>query len=506
MSRALKAVEGVILLIDGTQGVQAQTLSTLEMARELHLPIIPVLNKIDLPNVRIQDVKNEISRLLLCKEEDILLVSGKTGDGVAELLSKIITSIPPPKKGDGKLQAIVFDFDYSNHQGVIVYVRLFGGSVLKTDGLRFIGAGRDFIAQDIGIFVPEKKTTSILSAGEIGYIVTGIKEPGIAQVGDTVTKKRDECEPVSGYKTPTPVVWASVYPEGQDDFPNLKQALLRLKLSDSSLSFEEETSGSLGRGFRCGFLGMLHLEIVAERLKREFNLKLILATPTISYEVTKTDGTVESVYSPAKFPDHGTYTSVREPWVRLTIITPTHYLGAISQLLPLHEGLSGETELFGDDRAKFTVCMPLRELMRNFFDELKSVSSGYASLSYEFIGMRDADVTRMDILIADEPTTAFTKVIAERRAQKEAQDTVERLHKVLPREMFSFKIQAKIHGRIVASREMSALRKDVTGYLYGGDITRKMKLREKQKRGKKKMKEGGKVNIPHDVFIKLLKE
>src|SRR3989344_3180903 len=282
VSRALKAVEGVILLIDGTQGVQAQTLSTLEMARELHLPIIPVLNKIDLPNVRIQDVKNEISRLLLCKEEDILLVSGKTGDGVAELLSKIITSIPPPKKGDGKLQAIVFDFDYSNHQGVIVYVRLFGGSVLKTDGLRFIGAGRDFIAQDIGIFVPEKKTTSILSAGEIGYIVTGIKEPGIAQVGDTVTKKRDECEPVSGYKTPTPVVWASVYPEGQDDFPNLKQALLRLKLSDSSLSFEEETSGSLGRGFRCGFLGMLHLEIVAEGLRRAFYFNFITSITTIS--------------------------------------------------------------------------------------------------------------------------------------------------------------------------------------------------------------------------------
>ena len=507
VSRALKAVEGVIRLVDAAQGVQAQTLSVLESARALALPIIPVVNKIDLPGARIADTKEDISRLLSCQRETILAVSGKTGEGAKGLLDEIVKRIPPPEVFEEKsLKSLVFDFDYSNHQGVIVYIRVFDGEVKKGNKLKFIGAGEEFIAQEVGVFVPEKKPSERIASGEIGYIVTGIKRPGIAQVGDTVTNPKNPSASVPGYTTPKPVVWASVYPESKDDFDALKQALGRLKLSDSSLSFEEEASGSLGRGFRCGFLGMLHLEIIAERLKREFKLALILATPTISYEIVKNDGTSEVIYSPSKFPNAGTYLQVLEPWVALTIITPTDFLGSIIQILPQHEAVTGATEVFGDGRIKLFVEMPLRELMRNFFDEIKSASSGYASLSYEIIGKKEANVTRMDILVAGERVPAFSKVIAERRAQKEAQDTVERLHTILPKQLFVFKIQAEVGGRIIASREMKALRKDVTGYLYGGDITRKMKIREKQKKGKKKMKERGSVEIPHDVFLKLIKE
>ncbi len=506
VSRALKAVEAVVLLVDSTQGVQAQTLSTLAMAQEQNLPIIPVLNKIDLPNSQVEEVAEEITKLLGCTREEIFAVSAKTGDGVARVIESVISLTPKPSNNENdKLQGIVFDFDYSNHQGVILYVRIFGGSLKKGESLRLLGAKKDFITQEVGIFVPTKEITGKLEVGEIGYIVTGIKRPGIAQVGDTVTNAKNTAEAISGYKNPTPVVWASVYPESQDDFEDLKQALLKLKLSDSSISFEEETSGSLGRGFRCGFLGMLHLEIIAERLKREFNLNLILATPTISYTIVHNNGKVENIYSPNKFPDHGSYKEVREPWVRLTIVTPMNLLGSIMQILPAHEGVAGDTEMLSGGRAKFYVEMPLRELMRNFFDDLKSASSGYASLSYEFIGERIANVTRLDLLLAGEPVSAFAKVVSQARAEREAKETVERLKEVLPRQMFAFKIQAQLNGRIIASREMKALKKDVTDALYGGDITRKMKLREKQKKGKKKMKEQGKVEIPHDVFIKLMK-
>ena len=508
VSRALKAVEGCILLVDATQGVQAQTLTTLRMAREIDLTIIPVLSKIDSPIARVEEIKDEMCKLLDCKPEDILGTSGKTGEGVEELLQEIVKKIPHPVEeieNSASCRALVFDFQYSNHKGVIVYIRVMEGSIKKGDELVFKIANEKFTALDVGIFTPDEESINILNAGEIGYITTGIKRPGIASVGDTITMFRKQLPELHGYMNPSPVVWASVYPEDADDFDVLKQALGRLKLSDSAFSFEEESSGSLGRGFRCGFLGLLHLEIITERLKREFRLDLIIATPSITYEVTLTNGKVVMVYSPSLFPEHGQYKSVREPWVITNIITPATYTGSIYQLLYDHEAELGDTETFGDGRTKLVIRMPLRELMRNFFDELKSVSSGYASLSYEFESMRPAEVTRMDVLVANEPVEAFTRVVSERRIDEESNKTVDRLFNVLPKQMFVAKIQAKANGRIIASRTLSAMTKDVTGYLYGGDITRKMKLREKQKKGKKKMKERGVVNIPHDVFLKMMK-
>lgn len=510
VSRALKAVEGSILLVDATQGVQAQTLTTLEMAKKAGIKIIPVLSKIDSPIARIQEVKEEISKLLGCEQSDVMETSGKTGAGVDELLQEIVRKIPPPKIEivDSKgFRALIFDFQYSNHKGVIVYIRVMEGSVKKGDELVFRVAGKKFFALETGVFYPEETPKDTISAGEIGYIVTGIKEPGIASVGDTITGFRNPLPALLGYMKPAPVVWASIYPEDADDFELLKQALGRLSLSDSSFSYEEESSGSLGRGYRCGFLGLLHLEIIAERLKREFQLELVIATPSITYEVVMKNGKQIIVYSPSLFPEHGQVVSVREPWVNVTIITPSHYTGPIYQLLYDHEAELGEVLSFGDGRMSLDIKMPLRELMRNFFDELKSVSSGYASLSYEFESMRNADVLRMDILVAEEPVEAFTRVVARRRLQEEAEKAVKRLHSILPRQLFVTKIQAKADGRIISSETLSAMRKDVTGYLYGGDVTRKKKLLEKQKKGKEKMKERGKgsVNISHDVFMRMMK-
>jgi GTP-binding protein LepA len=509
VSRALKAVEGVLLLVDSTQGVQAQTLSVLQMAKDEGLTIIPVLTKIDMPHARREDVSHEVMRLLCCHYEDIHFVSGKTGEGVQELLDTICKKIPAPKtQSIDSFRGLVFDFKYSNHRGVIVYLRVFDGEVKKGDQLRFLAAGRNFTALEVGILSPEEKIIHTLSSGEIGYVVTGIKEPGIASVGDTLAFERGSRELLVGYRTAPPVVWASVFPESQDDFTILKQALDRLKMSDSSLSYEEESSGVLGRGFRCGFLGMLHLEIVTERLKREFNMEIIITSPSIVYEITHNeDGKIEEIYAASRFPDYGAKVQIREPWIRTHIILPPEYVGGVMTLLYEHEGTILETEVFGDGRNMLIVEMPLRELMRNFFDKLKNISSGYASLSYEILEMRPAHVVRLDVLVAEEIVPAFSRVVGINRAEIEAKAIVEKLYTTMPRQMILIKIQAKVLGRIVASRTLSALKKDVTGYLYGGDITRKMKLREKQKKGKKKMLERGKgnVRIPHDVFMKMVK-
>jgi GTP-binding protein LepA len=507
VSRALNAVEGVLLLVDSTQGVQAQTLSVLQMAKDLDLKIIPVLTKVDVPHARIPEVGQEIITLLGCNEEDILKVSGKTGEGVKDLLDAICERIPAPVENKGTdLQGLIFDFQYSNHRGIIVYLRVFNGSVKKGDQLKFAISGKTFQALEVGMLAPGEVPVSSLEAGEIGYIVTGIKEPGVASVGDTIIFEKSAAQPLPGYKEAKPVVWASVFPESQDDFTILRQALDRLKLSDSSLSYEEESSGVLGRGFRCGFLGMLHLEIITERLRREFNVELIITAPSISYEITDEKGAVQEIYAASRFPDFHDKVTVREPWILAQIIMPPEYMGNVMTLLYDHEAGVIDTEVFGDGRNLLTVEMPLRELMRGFFDKLKNASSGYASLSYEIAEMRSASVARLDVLVAEEIVPAFSRVIGIRRAEQDAKAVVEKLYHTLPRQMFVVKIQAKTMGRIIASRSLSAMKKDVTGYLYGGDITRKMKLREKQKRGKKKMLAYGKVNIPPEVFMKMVKE
>lgn len=510
VSRSLRAVEGTLLLVDSTQGVQAQTLTTLQMAQETGLTIIPVMTKIDSPLSRCDDVKDEIMELLGCEEEEILAVSGKTGEGVKELLEEIITRVPAPKSEFGggatsQARALIFDFEYSNHMGVILYTRVLDGSVKAGDTLTFVQSQHKFIIREVGTFSPEKRPTDTVSAGEIGYIVTGIKEPGIARVGDTVTTHNKPLPAFPGYAEPVPIVFASIYPESQDEFDDLRSSLGKLKLSDSSLTFEEESSGALGRGFRCGFLGMLHLEIVTERLRREFNQELVVTTPSITYEVTLKNGDVEMVYTPIHFPDHGFYLSVREPWIILTIITPNEYLSPLMQLFPPHEATVKDLADWGHNRVKVTLDMPLRELMRNFFNEVKSASSGFASIVYEPGEMKSANVTRLDVYVAEERVSAFSRVIPEYRAREESEEVVEKLEKILPRELFRVKIQAYVHGRIVASRSIAPMKKDVTGYMYGGDITRKMKLREKQKRGKDRMEREGKVHISHDTFLKMMK-
>ena len=506
VSRALTAVEGTLLLIDSTQGVEAQTLTTLGIARDLGLVIIPVLTKIDMPHARVEEISQDIVRLLSCDISDIKLVSGKTGEGVSELLNEIVQKIPAPR--DSKLEAyrgLVFDFQYSSHRGIIVYQRVFDGSVKKGDRLSFVAAGKSFQALEVGILSPEEIPVSQLAAGKIGYIVTGIKEPGVASVGDTLIHEKSSTPALPGYKEPNPVVWASVFPESQDDFTFLRQALDRLKLSDSSLSYEEESSGVLGRGFRCGFLGMLHLEIVTERLKREFNIEITITAPGVAYEVTASGSEPEMIYAASRFPEYSEKVSVREPWVNAQIILPPEHLGPVMTLLYDHEAEIGATDVFNDGRNNVHASMPLRELMRNFFDKLKNATSGYASLSYELGDMRPADVVRLDVLVAEEVVPAFSRIVGRRRVETDAQAAVEKLYKILPRQQFVTKIQAKALGRIISSKTLSALKKDVTAKLYGGDITRKMKLREKQKKGKKKMLSRGKVNIPQSVFMEMIK-
>lgn len=510
VSRALKAVEGSILLVDATQGVQAQTLTTLNMARESGLVIVPVVSKIDSPLARVDEVKMEIAQLLNIDLDLIIGVSGKTGEGVPELLRELVRRVPAPQTEvlDAKdFRSLVFDFQYSNHRGVTVYMRVMDGMVKKGDTLLFRIAEETFIANEVGIFSPDETPRESLSAGEIGYIVTGVKEPGIASVGDTITFPRSTLPALAGYMKPFPVVWASIYPESQDDLTLLRQALGRLSLSDSAFTYEEESSGTLGRGFRCGFLGMLHLEIITERLRREFNLNLVVTTPSITYEVTFKNGKKTIIYSPPLFPDEAEIARIEEPWVKLKIITPNSYIGALTQIIFEHEGNASNMDTWGAERTAITVDMPLRELMRNFFDAVKSVTQGYASISYTPTEIKVADVVRLDILIGEEVVPAFTRIVASAKAYEEAEAAVEKLEKILPKQMFVTKIQGKAGGRILASRTLAALKKTVTQHLSGGDISRKKKLWNIQKEGKKRMLERGQgdINIPQEVFVKMMR-
>ncbi len=509
VSRALTAVEGAILLVDATQGVQAQTLTTLRVARELGLVIIPAISKIDSPLADVEEVKAQVVNLLEVPEEAIVLCSGKTGEGVENLLHAIVERVPPPKslieQKNASPRALIFDFQYSDHQGVIVFLRMFDGSIRKGDALEFAASGRRFNALEVGTFSPKPKPSEMLGQGSIGYIVTGIKEPGVARVGDTIRERASSSHPLPGYGEPKPVVWASIYPESQDDFVALRQALERLRLSDSSLSFEEEASGVLGRGYRCGLLGMLHLEIITERLRREFNLTLVVTTPTINYEVELENGERKTVYSPSAFPPYNDIKRVWEPYVAAEIILPADQVGAMMPLLFEHEAVAESTDIFSEGRMMIKVVMPLRELMRNFFDKIKSVSAGYASISYELRELRLADVVRLDMHVADEPVPAFSRIVARHRVEADAIAAVEKLYKILPRQMFAAKIQGVALGRIISSQTLPAMSKNVTQHMYGGDRTRKMKLWKKQKEGKARMKREGKVNIPEDVFLKMVK-
>jgi len=513
VSRSLAAVEGAILLVDATKGVQAQTLANLYLAIEQGLEIIPVINKIDLPNAQVEKTKKEIVHILGCKEQDILLASGKTGLGVAEVLERVITLVPPPN-GDTKkpLRALIFDSVYNTYKGVVAYVKVVDGSVKRDDMLHMIGTGKDGETVEVGLFHPNLVPTDILRAGEIGYIATGLKEVGHCRVGDTVTWRSKEKESVlverlPGYREIKPAVYASFYPVDGDDYTLMRDALDKLKLNDAAFTFEPESNQALGRGFRCGFLGLLHLEIIQARLDREFGLNPTITTPSVVYEIAlRGDETRLPLYSPTDLPDPSSIEKIYEPYVALSLVTPSEYLGNVMTLTASIRAEYKNTEYIDEERVLLSFEAPLMDVIVNFHDELKSASSGYASMNYEPIEYRVSDVVKLEILVANEPVDAFARMIPRRDAYNEGKRVVEKLKEVIPRQNFAVAIQASIGGKVIARETLSAYRKDVTGALYGGDFSRKKKLLEKQKRGKKKMRDIGKVSIPSSAFLAVLKK
>ena len=512
VSRSLAAVEGAILLVDGTKGVQAQTLAHLHQAQKQKLVIIPAINKIDLANARTEEIEQELKGLLGA-EVEIFKISAKNGANVEKLLAAVINKVPPPKKSrDGLNRALVFDSSYDSYKGVVAYVRVFDGSFKTGDKVKFIAAGKEAELMEVGYFKPQFAAQKELKEGEIGYIATGLKDPTLVRVGDTILSNYSllttnySLLALPGYKEPSPVVFASLFPKDGAEFAMLKDALLKLKLSDAALTFELDSQEVLGRGFRCGFLGSLHMEIVLERLRREYNMSLITTTPSVSYEIVlKNNGQTQTIFSAADLPESDRYTEIREPWVVLTVLSPSKYIGGILELLTSRRGLSQDTKYISDGRVEIVYRIPLAEIIVDFHDKLKSASSGFASLSYEFLELKKGDLVKLDILVAGEKTDALSRIVPKDSVQDEGKRMVEKLKKLLPRQWFEITLQAAIGGKIIARENIAALKKDVTGYLYGGDITRKMKLREKQKKGKKKMKARGRVNIPNSVFFELLK-
>ena len=548
VSRSLAAVEGVVLLVDATQGIQAQTLANYYLAKEQNLTVIPVINKIDLPNARIEEVTKELVDLLKCPKEKILKVSAKTGQGVAELLDAIVERIPPPRlktEKNQELRALIFDSVYDDYKGVVAYTRLISGQVKKGDKIYLIGTQKQSEVLEVGYFKPEFVKSEKLSAGEIGYIITGLKDLSSCQVGDTITNAQvSEYQSVKdivlpGYRQVKPMVFAGIFCKEGTEYKDLRESLEKIKLTDASLSFEPENSPALGPGFRCGFLGLLHLEIIQERLRREFGLELIVTAPSVAYKIKslkhkdakalkqnkqsiinnqKTPGEKLDfiIRSPQELPNANEIEQIQEPWVKIDVITPKEFMGNIMKLTMEKRGIYLDTKYLSSDRVVLRYEMPLSSILTDFYDKLKSASSGYASLNYELIGYRPCEVERLDILVADELVDALATIVYKDSAYQVARKIVDSLKDVLPRQLFEVKIQAVLGyqkegknkgGKIIASARIPAMRKDVTAKLYGGDVTRKMKLLEKQKKGKKKMKTlgQGKVDIPTEAYLSVLK-
>lgn len=512
VSRSLAAVEGAILLVDASQGVQAQTIANLYLAIEQNLTIIPVLNKIDLPNADIKKTSAEIIHLLGCKEEDILHASGKTGQGVPELLDAVIARVPGPRQTpDQPLRALIFDSFYDDYRGVVASVRVMDGEVKKGGKITFMKTGATAEVLEAGHYAPQLIADPGVNSGLIGYLVTGLKEIREVRVGDTITSTTQRAaEALPGYKEVKPMVFAGIFPKEGDAYADMRDAMDRLKLSDSALSFEPEHSQALGFGFRCGFLGMLHLDIFQERLKREFEIEIIATVPSVAYHITKTNGEKLTAKSPQDMPDTSHIASIEEPWMTVDIITPAEFIGNVMGLVSDRKGIYKNTEYLSmgsGQRALLHYDMPLASLITDFYDKLKTVTSGYASLNYEFFEYRETDVVRLDILVADEPVEALSSLVWRDHSYAVGKKIVESLKETLPKQQFVLKIQAAIGGKVIASERISALRKDVTAKLYGGDVTRKNKLLDRQKRGKKKMMAMGKgtVDIPTDAYLAVLK-
>jgi GTP-binding protein LepA len=507
VSRSLAAVEGAVLLVDATQGIEAQTLSVLYSAIENDLNIIPVVNKIDLPAARPEEVSLEIMKVLGCKREEILYASGKTGEGVPAILDTIIEKVRQPQgREDAPLRALIFDSVYDPYRGVVSFVRIIDGNLNKNQKFYLMQTKSEGETLEVGYFKPKYLPHSPLLTGEIGYIITGFKEVAEARVGDTITSKENQADsPLPGYKKVLPIVFASIYCTEGDDYPALKEAIEKLKLNDASLSFEPERSDALGFGFRCGFLGLLHMDIVKERLEREYNLALVVSSPTVRYVVTKHDGEEFLVEKPGDLPEKGSVLEIKEPWVSLEVFTPKDYVGATMDVVQKKQAKFINLEYLDESRAIIRYEMPLADVIIDLYDSLKSVSKGYASMNYEMLDLRAGDLEKVDIQINGDKVDALSFITHRSRTQVEGKRIVERLKELIPRQNFEIKLQAAVGAKIIGSERISPYRKDVISGLYGGDITRKNKLLDKQKKGKKKMKQIGRVEVPSDVFIKVLR-
>src|SRR3989338_3164860 len=489
VSRALAAVEGAVLLVDATQGVQAQTIANLYLAKKENLKIIGVINKLDLvdDSEKIEMLKQEIAKLTDQKSEEILAVSAKTGLNAEKILEKVIEEFPAPARTTEVVQfrALVFDSHFDAYKGVLAYIRVVEGEISKQKLINALATKSKIQILETGVFKPELTTVEKLSSGEIGYIATGLKNPILIRVGDTLATNQN-AEPLPGYTEPKSMVWASFYPEAADDFDLLKDALSKLKLNDAALHYESETQEALGRGFRLGFLGMLHLDITAERLNREYNRQVIVTTPTVSYRIKNRRKEILEIFTPADWPDSSQIESIEEPWIRLGILMPTRYLGGVMNLVGNYRGVYRQTDYLGMDHLILNFDIPLSDILVDFHDRLKSASEGYASMNYEFLGYKPGSLVKLQVLIAGESVEAFSKIVSKEKAYNEGNALVKKLKDIVTKQYFPVALQAAIGGKVIARETIPAMRKDVTGYLYGGDITRKMKLLEKQKKGKKK--------------------
>jgi len=505
VSRSLAACEGAVLLVDAAQGIEAQTLANLYLAVDADLDVIPVLNKIDLPSAQPDRYAAEIAHIIGCDVSDVLQVSAKTGDGVEDLLQAIVDQVPPPSGvAAAPPRALIFDSIYDTYRGVVTYVRVVDGKLTHRDRITMMSTGAVHEMLEVGVIAPEPTKADQIGVGEVGYLITGVKEVRQSRVGDTVTAaQKGATEPLSGYRHPNPMVFAGLFPIDGDDYPDLRDALDKLQLNDAALTYEPETSGALGFGFRCGFLGLLHMEIVRERLEREFDLDLISTAPNVVYRVVMEDGTEHTVTNPSEFPE-GKIAEVHEPVVRATILSPSEYIGTIMELCQSRRGALQGMDYLSEDRVELRYVLPLAEIVFDFFDALKSRTRGYGSLDYELISDQVADLVKVDILLHGDPVDAFSAIVHRDSSYAYGVALAQRLKKLIPRQQFEVPIQAAIGSRIIARETVRALRKDVLAKCYGGDITRKRKLLEKQKEGKKRMKMVGRVEVPQEAFIAAL--
>jgi GTP-binding protein LepA len=507
VSRSLAACEGALLLIDAAQGVQAQTLANAYLAIDAGLEVIPAINKIDLVAADPERVAGEIGNILGGSPDDIVRISAKTGVGVDELLQRLVEQVPPPA-GDPKapLRALVFDSYYDAYRGVVCYIRVVDGRLASGQRIRLMATGESHDASEIGVLTPSAKPVADLEAGEVGYLITGVKEIDRIKVGDTLTDAiRPATDPLPGYSEPKPMVFSGLFPTDGDDFERLREALEKLRLNDASLVYEPESSRALGFGFRCGFLGLLHMEIVRERLEREYDLDLVATAPSVAYRVTMPNGSVREIKSPQDLPDSGNLAGVAEPYVKIMILSPTEFVGPIMELVTNHRGEIGNMSYLGPERVELDCEIPLAEIVFGFFDQLKSRTRGYASLDYEPAGYREADLVKVDILLNGQPVDAFSAIVHKDKAQEYGKSMTTRLRSLIPRQLFDVPIQAAIGGRMISRETVKAKRKDVIAKCYGGDVTRKKKLLQKQKEGKKRMKMVGSVEVPQEAFVAALR-